>query len=338
MKTVVLLVALVILAVAAGNVSAGTRSHADSTPASPQVALDWNAYAVAAVRAARTMDGVPAGGSPRAFYQVEGLIYMAYVEAAVYDALTKIDHGYRPYHHFEAGGGNASPEAAVATAAYATLGHYLGDPTGALAAHYAASIGALPTDMKTTRGIAVGQAAAADIELLRAGDGLDAPTAVFGAPFVYDASNAGQWQVVPPSVAVGAQTPWVASMRPFTLVSPSAVPRRAARRAWKRAIRGGLQRGQGLRLRDEHAANAGRDSYRTVLERERDQPAEPALSRRRRPARYEPRRRRPSDGNGLDHHGRYRNRLLRFQVPLPCVAALLGSQERQPRRQSGHDG
>ena len=222
MKTVVLvLVSLAALAVTCGTVSAGTRSHADSTPASPQVALDWNSFAVDAVRAARTMDGVPSGGSPRAFYQAEGLIYMAYVEAAVYDALTKIDHGYAPYHHFEAAAGNASPEAAVATAAYATLVHYLGDSTGTLAVHYAASIGSLPADKRTTRGIAVGQAAADDIEQLRADDGLDAPTAVFGAPFVYDTSNAGQWQVVPPFTAVGAQTPWVASMRPFTLLSPS---------------------------------------------------------------------------------------------------------------------
>jgi hypothetical protein len=44
---------------------------------------------------------------------------------------------------------------------------------------------------------------------------------VFGAPFTYDASNAGQWQVVPPFVAVGAQTPWVAFMRPFMLQSAS---------------------------------------------------------------------------------------------------------------------
>jgi hypothetical protein len=146
---------------------------------------------------------------------------MAYVEAAVYDAVTKIDHRYRPYHHFEVGAGDASVEAAVASAAYATLVYYLGDPSGALAAHYADSIGALPADKRTARGIAVGQAAAADIEQLRAGDGLDAPSSVFGAPFTYDATNVGQWQVVPPFVAVGAQTPWVAFMRPFTLETAS---------------------------------------------------------------------------------------------------------------------
>ena len=221
MKRLAVLLGLVICTVTASTASATMSGHAGSPRLSSQVALDWNSYAVDAVRAAHTLDGVPAGGAPRALYQPEGLIYMAYVEAAVYDAVTKIEHRYRPYHHFEAGAGHASPEAAVASAAYATLVHYLGDPSGALAAHYAASIGALPADHRTARGIAVGQAAAADIEQLRAGDGLDASTAVFGAPFIYDATNGGQWQVVPPLVAVGAQTPWVAFMRPFVLETAS---------------------------------------------------------------------------------------------------------------------
>ena len=67
-------------------------------------------------------------------------------------------------------------------AAYHTLVFYLGDPGGTLAAKYAASIAALPGDRATARGIAVGQAAAADIEALRANDGRNAPVATpFGA-------------------------------------------------------------------------------------------------------------------------------------------------------------
>jgi hypothetical protein len=221
MKRLTVLLAIVICAATAATASATVSTQSGSAAVSSQMALNWNSYAVDAVRSAVTLDGVPAGGAPRALYQPEGLIYMAYVEAAVYDAVTKIEHRYHPYHHFEAAAGDASPEAAVASAAYATLVHYLGDPSGALAAHYAASVGALPADKQTARGIAVGQAAAADIEQLRTGDGLDAPTAVFGAPFIYDATNAGQWQVVPPFVAVGAQTPWVAFMRPFTLENAS---------------------------------------------------------------------------------------------------------------------
>ena len=69
------------------------------------VALDWNANALAAVRAARVVE--PAGTAPRALYQTEGLLYMSYVQAAVYDAATKIGHRYAPYHHFVAKAGNA---------------------------------------------------------------------------------------------------------------------------------------------------------------------------------------------------------------------------------------
>src|SRR5215831_21020124 len=139
-----------------------TLSLAASAPAKPpgsgapaDVALQWNAYALAAVRAATVVD--PPGTAPRAIYQTEGLLYMSYVQAAVYDAATKIGHRYQPYHHFSVGAGNASIEAAVIAAAYNTLVYYLGDPDGTLAAKYAASIGTLPNDETTARGIAVGE-------------------------------------------------------------------------------------------------------------------------------------------------------------------------------------
>jgi len=92
MKRLSVLLGLVICTVAASTASATMSRHAGSPRLSSQVALDWNSYAVDAVRAAHTLDGVPAGGAPRTLYQPEGLIYMAYVEAAVYDAVTKIEH------------------------------------------------------------------------------------------------------------------------------------------------------------------------------------------------------------------------------------------------------
>src|SRR5438128_956214 len=57
---------------AAARESAPADGDAGSAPVAPQMALDWNSYAVDAVRAARTMDGVPPGGAPRALYQAEG--------------------------------------------------------------------------------------------------------------------------------------------------------------------------------------------------------------------------------------------------------------------------
>ena len=112
---------------------------ASATPPGSQaaatVALQWNAYAVTAVRSATTTNQLPPNTTSRSLYQTEGLLYMSYVQAAVYDAATKIGHRYVPYHHFSAGAGNASIEAAVIAAAYNTLVYYLGDPAGVLAQH-----------------------------------------------------------------------------------------------------------------------------------------------------------------------------------------------------------
>ena len=194
-----------------------TSTPAHATTPSPQVALDWNAAAVAAVRNARTMDGVPAGGSPRAFYQPEAMLYMAYVQAAVYDATMKISHRYLLYHHFIARAGDASIEAAIDSAYYNSLVFYLGDPDGSLAARYAADIAALPDNAFTQRGIAVGLAAAQDLEQLRANDGRNAP--------ISDAcptdTTPGVWRCTPPPSLQAEQTPWLATMEPFMLTGDS---------------------------------------------------------------------------------------------------------------------
>jgi len=202
-----------------------TLSLAASAPAKPpgsgapaDVALQWNAYALAAVRAATVVD--PPGTAPRAIYQTEGLLYMSYVQAAVYDAATKIGHRYRPYHRFPERAGHASIQAAVIAAAYNTLLDFVGDPTNTLAGDYTASINALPDDAARARGIAVGEAAAADIAALRANDGRDGPSpAGLGAPTV--PVQPGHWVWAPsPSLQI-AQTPWMATMEPFMLESTS---------------------------------------------------------------------------------------------------------------------
>jgi hypothetical protein len=188
----------------------------EPAPTPATVALDWNATAVAAVRAAKVTE--PAGTAPRPLYQTEGLLYMSYAQAAVYDAATEIGHRYAPYHHFVTKPRNASLQAAVIAAAYNTLVFYLGDPDRSLAAKYATAIAALPVDRRTSRGIAVGRAAAADIEALRAHDGRNAPSATnFGAGPL----QPGLWVWAPPPSAQIAQTPWMAAMQPFMLTSTS---------------------------------------------------------------------------------------------------------------------
>jgi hypothetical protein len=143
---------------------------------------------------------------------------MSYVQAAVYDAATKIGHRYAPYHHFSVGAGNASIEAAVIRAAYDTLVYYLGDPGLSLQGKYNASIAALPDDRTTARGIAVGDAAAADIEALRADDGRNAAVST---PYGVAPQPPGVWVFPPPPSLQSAQTPWLAVMQPFMLDSTS---------------------------------------------------------------------------------------------------------------------
>jgi hypothetical protein len=139
-----------------------------------------------------------------------------------------------PYHHFSAAAGNASIEAAVVAAAYNTLVYYLGDATGALAGHYADSIAALKAALKddksVARGIAVGEAAAADIEALRANDGRNAasPAPDVGTPTNPVQPGVWVWPTASSACASPAcssvqidQTPWMAAMQPFMLESTS---------------------------------------------------------------------------------------------------------------------
>jgi hypothetical protein len=205
---------LVASAFQVGGMGIAVRAAPLAIPAT--MALDWNTNAVVAVRAARVIE--PPGTAPRPLYQTEGLLYMSYVQAAVYDAATKIGRRYAPYHRFIAPTGNASLEAAVIAAAYNTLDFYLGDPDGSLVAKYEASIAALPDSRTTARGITVGEAAAADIEQLRANDGRNA---VVSTPFGAGPLQPGLWVWAPPPSLQIAQTPWLAVMQPFMLKSTS---------------------------------------------------------------------------------------------------------------------
>ena len=86
-RTSLVLAGAVAVAVAAllASSSAPTVQASPAPGIPPDAVLTWNTYAVNAVRA-----------SSPAKFQVEGLIYMSYVQAAVYDAVTKLEGGYQP--------------------------------------------------------------------------------------------------------------------------------------------------------------------------------------------------------------------------------------------------
>ena len=160
-----------VLAVEAGGGGA-QLSRASAATISPQTAIDWNLIAVTTVRAAAP-----------AKFQIEGNLYMSYVQAAVYDAVTTIKGRYLPYHALTLKDPGASPRAAVAAAAYTTLSYYFPAQAASLTTTYTdymnVTLAALPAAAKQA-GVAVGAAAAADLIATRWGDGRDAPV---GTPF-----------------------------------------------------------------------------------------------------------------------------------------------------------
>jgi hypothetical protein len=194
--------------VAAAIVSAfPSGSAVAAADLSPQAVLAWNEIAVSTVRSA----------TPPKF-QPEGLIYISYVQAAVYDAVTKIEGRYVPYHDFAVDPSvvaDASPDAAVAAAAYTALVYYFPAQAAALTTTYDAYVTGLPDEGKAA-GIEVGRAAAIDVIEFRMNDGRNGP---FDPTLGLGPLEPGMWQVVPP--ATSAQTPWMANMSPFLLDSPS---------------------------------------------------------------------------------------------------------------------
>ena len=183
-----------------------------NVPVIPNAVGCWNAIAVQATRIATP-------------YQPQGLLYMGYVQTAVYDAVTKIDRRYVPYHEFPAPAGvhaaSASPDAAVATAAYTMLtSSFLAFPAIAqvgLPTTYSDYINALggAGAHAVADGIKIGQAAASDLIAERTGDRDESIT------FTPGPLTPGGWTFAPLPSLQSAQTPWMAVMKPFMLNSPS---------------------------------------------------------------------------------------------------------------------
>jgi hypothetical protein len=148
-------------------------------------------------------------------FQSEGFIYMAYVSAAVYDAVVSIEGGYEPYGSAIAAAPGASTDAAVVEAAYRTLVNYFPAQAATLGAFYSDSLALIPDGAAKTAGQAVGLSAATNIINLRTGDGRLTPIGVTSS-FLTLSPGPGVWRRTPAAFAA-PQTPWVGNVRPFIL-------------------------------------------------------------------------------------------------------------------------
>jgi hypothetical protein len=195
-------VAIAVVAMAVAT-SAGTiRNAAAALPPGNTVA-QWNKIAE---------DTVVGSGA----FQSEGLIYMAYASAAVYDALVAIEGGFEPYGPAITAPAGASIDAAVAEAAYRTLLNYFPLQAGNLGALYTEALGLIADGTAKIDGQAVGLAAATNIITLRSGDGRMTPIGVTSS-FPTLPPGPGVWRLTPPFAA--PQVPWVGNVRRFVLQS-----------------------------------------------------------------------------------------------------------------------
>ncbi len=154
-------------------------------------------------------------------FQSEGLIYMAYASAGVYDAVVAIDGGFEPYGPPITAPPGASVDCAVVEAAYRTLRYYFSSFPGLVAnldAYYAEALsnfGGCTADGGT--GTAVGLRAANDIIALRTGDGRMTPIGVTSS-FPTLPPGPAVWRLTP-ATFLPPQTPWVGDVQPFILQS-----------------------------------------------------------------------------------------------------------------------
>jgi hypothetical protein len=212
---------LVVLAALTILVPSAAVDLAASTPTpANQALLDWNAIGV------QTMVNPPTTGSPPVqvnppTFQTEGLIYMSYMQAAVYDAVTAIEGGYQPYKVSLSPPAGATSQGATIGAAYEILGTYFpAHKALRLDAAYAASVAMLPLGAADP-GLAFGKDVADQLIAIRATDGRNGSNAWYSFP----PAGPGAWSVpTPDNVAARTatpQTPWVAHMTPFLLESAS---------------------------------------------------------------------------------------------------------------------
>ena len=171
----------------------------------PHPVLEWN----------RIAEDIVVGSGA---FQNEGLIYMAYVSAAVYDAVVAIEGQYEPYGRRIAAPPDASVEAAAIEAAHYALRSHFPSQAPSLDGWREEALALIPEGPPKRKGIVAGRAAAKAIIELRKHDGRLTPVAVSSAFPAKDPAP-GVWRLTPPAFAA-PQTPWVGSVDPFVMREP----------------------------------------------------------------------------------------------------------------------
>ena len=139
------------------------------------------------------------------------VLHMAMVQGAVFDAVNAIDGGREGYLlTSRVATPTDSKDAAAATAAYKMLVSIVPVQQPALQAFYDATLAGITNGQAKTRGIAVGEAAAAAMIAARTADGR------FGMPGFLTGTAPGVWRPVLPAFGNDANA-WVKDVKPFLI-------------------------------------------------------------------------------------------------------------------------
>jgi hypothetical protein len=167
------------------------------TVAGADVVLEWNAIMVALVQ-----DQPPPSMNR----------FAAITHLAVFEAVNAVTGEHMPYLGTVPPARGASAEAAAVSAAHAVLRHYFPDRATSLDAARARSLARIPEGSAKHRGIALGEAAAAQMIAARTNDGSESPE--FYLPSF---ANPGEWQLTPACPPPGGVFLHWRNIRPFGL-------------------------------------------------------------------------------------------------------------------------
>jgi hypothetical protein len=179
---------------------AGSSTPATASAGDPAVISDWNAIAVTTLAGDTTKQ------------PVEDILYVGFVQAAVYNAVVGVEGRYEPYQFHAHAPRGASVQAAAVAAAHQVLVTYVPSAQAALDADYAASLAQIPDSKAKTQGIAFGTRAADSVIRLRAHDGRNAPILFTQPP------GPGVWRPTPPAL-LPMSAPWLGFVTPLLLDS-----------------------------------------------------------------------------------------------------------------------
>ena len=168
----------------------------------------------APVRAESVTHWSEIAAAPLAGQGTLGVVHLAMVHGAIYDAVNAIDGGHEPYLSKPPAMPMDSKDAAVAAAAHDVLVGVLTTPTttppATLETDYAAALLAIPDGPAKTGGVKVGQAAAKAMLDARASDGRLGPFRFIAG------SQVGQWRPELP-LFVSDPNAWLKDVTPFTV-------------------------------------------------------------------------------------------------------------------------